>query len=29
MDARLTQIAETCLRAAEDGTMSFPEIVER
>jgi uncharacterized protein YbcV (DUF1398 family) len=27
MDARLTQIAETCLRAAEEGTMSFPEIV--
>jgi uncharacterized protein YbcV (DUF1398 family) len=27
MDARLTQIAETCLRGAEEGSMSFPEIV--
>jgi uncharacterized protein YbcV (DUF1398 family) len=27
MDARMMQIAATCLRAAEEGTMSFPEIV--
>lgn len=27
MDARLTQIAESCLAAAETGGMAFPEIV--
>ncbi|QGM98148.1 DUF1398 domain-containing protein [Methylocystis parvus] len=29
MDAHLSQIAESCLRAAESDGMNFPEIVER
>jgi uncharacterized protein YbcV (DUF1398 family) len=29
MDARLTSLAETCLAASEDGTMSFPQTVGR
>jgi uncharacterized protein YbcV (DUF1398 family) len=28
MDARLMQVAETCLRGAEDRTMTFPKIVD-
>jgi uncharacterized protein YbcV (DUF1398 family) len=28
MDARLTEIAETCLHGAEDNSMTFPEIVQ-
>ena len=29
MDAKRIEVAEACLRAAQDGSMSFPEIVSR